>query len=96
MSKTSDGRTIVCGTHSKENCQACGMSVHAQTAPQDGYAIADHPNFHARWEELQKSLLPVLSLAHQRPWVSVNTAYHDALENVVKKINTLYTAKLGD
>ncbi len=56
--------------------------------------IADHPKFHTKWEDLQKRLGTLLSLAHEDPWVMVQGNYNRAIDNVKQAVELLRDKKL--
>ena len=56
--------------------------------------ISEVNTFHGRWEDLQKVLGKVLSLAHTESWVSVDTDYKRALEEAKEALDNLSVKSL--
>jgi hypothetical protein len=58
--------------------------------------ISECKEFHNRWEELQKVLGKVLSLAHTEPWLEVEWEYGIVLAKAKEAIDNLSVKSLAD
>jgi hypothetical protein len=58
--------------------------------------IADHEKFHDKWENLQKKMGIVLSLAHDDPWVTVDRQYKQSIDDAINALKSLYPESLDN